>query len=153
MTGYKPKGPAIGAGPRNRKDHIMNEIKTMVPATGCLEASWVSVRPDGTGTDLTVHFAVFGLYADLTLVIAMHSLPATSAYLDSWLIGDGDRGQIYPDNYGPGELWHWLPACECRGKTVKHEPGADVDDARYSWAEWKAVYEKTQRDAASAQDG
>ena len=90
----------------------MNETNPMVPAGGCLEASWMSARPDGTGTEIEMHFAVYGLYGDLTLAIAMHGRPATSADLDSWLIEGGDRRGIYPDNWGAGVLWQWRTACE-----------------------------------------
>ena len=72
----------------------MTDYGTIIPTTGCLEASWTSVRPDGSGKDLTVHHPVFGLLGDLTLIIEMHGRQATSADLDNWLIQSGDQGRV-----------------------------------------------------------
>ena len=109
----------------------MNETKTMVPATGCLEASWASVRPSGTGTEIGVHFPVFGLYGDLTLAIAMHGRPATSADLDSWLVRSAEQGGFYPGDWGDGELWKWHPDDDARGGMG---PGGNVPPSQISGA-------------------
>ena len=127
----------------------MSEINSTVPATGCLLTGRVVPGPGGAQY-ITAHYPVFGLRGDdLTLIIAMHGRPATSADLDSWLIKWGDRDQFYPECWGDGELWQWHPDCECRGATVKREPWSNVDSARQTWDEWKAEYEAAASERAA----
>ena len=125
----------------------MTEINSMVPATGCLLAGGVQIYPTRAAEFITQHYPVYGLRADLTLVIELNGHPATTADLDAWLIEIGDKGQFYSDVYGSGlTMWTWLPACECRGTTLKREPWGDAASAPDDWARWKTEREE----AASA---
>ena len=146
------EGPAPQRRARcERRRSSETSYDTIIPAAACLAATWVN--PSRTHADeiITAHFPVFGLRGEgLTLVIELHGRPATSADLDSWLIGSGDRGTIYPSAYGDGNLWRWDPACECRGETVEREPSVPeyAGDYRDGWAEWKARSEAARRGGA-----